>query len=76
MDLTIDAFISFLGQQSDVLVQSKMADADKTDLIPADVSHPDPQVWIVRPQFALTPGEYALMLGTQNISIFPFSVGP
>jgi hypothetical protein len=55
---------------------SKMADADKTDLIPADVSHPDPQVWIVRPQFALTPGEYALMLGTQNISIFPFSVGP
>ena len=55
---------------------SKMADANKTDLIPVDVSHPDPQVWIVRPQSSLAAGEYALMLGTQNISIFPFTVGP
>jgi hypothetical protein len=55
---------------------SKMADANKTDLIPVDVAHPDPQVWLVRPQFALPPGEYALMLGTQNISIFPFTVVP
>jgi hypothetical protein len=55
---------------------SKMADANKTDLIPVDVSHPDPQVWIVRPQVALPAGEYALMLGTQNVSIFPFTVGP
>jgi hypothetical protein len=53
---------------------SKMADANKTDLIPIDVSQPDPQVWLVRPQFPLDPGEYALMLGTQNISIFPFTV--
>jgi hypothetical protein len=55
---------------------SKMADANKPDLIPADVSQPDPQVWLVRPQFALEPGEYALMLGTQNVSIFPFTVAP
>jgi hypothetical protein len=53
---------------------SKMADANKSDLIPVDVSHPDPQVWIVRPQLVLTPGEYALMLGTQNINIYPFTV--
>jgi uncharacterized membrane protein len=55
---------------------SKMADANKTDLIPADVSHPDPQVWLIRPQSPLDPGEYALMLGTQNLSIFPFTVVP
>lgn len=53
---------------------SKMADAKTTDLIPADVSHPDPQVWLIRPQSPLEPGEYALMLGTQNMSIFPFGV--
>jgi hypothetical protein len=55
---------------------SKMADANKSDLIPADVSHPDPQVWLVRPQSQLDPGEYALMLGTQNLSIFPFTIVP
>ena len=53
---------------------SKMADANKSDLIPADVSHPDSQVWLIRPQSPLQPGEYALMLGTQNISIFPFTI--
>ncbi len=55
---------------------SKIADANKSDLIPADVSHPNPQVWLVRPQSPLDPGEYALMLGTQNLSIFPFTVVP
>jgi hypothetical protein len=53
---------------------SKMADANKSDLIPVDVSQPAPQVWLVHPQLALVPGEYALMLGTQNINIYPFSV--
>lgn len=55
---------------------SKIADANKSDLVPADVSQPEPQVWLVRPQSPLEPGEYALMLGTQNISIFPFTVAP
>lgn len=55
---------------------SKMADANKTDLIPADVSQLEAQVWLVRPQSPLEPGEYALMLGTQNISIFPFTILP
>ncbi len=53
---------------------SKMADANKSDLIPVDVSHPDAQVWLIRPQSPLQPGEYALMLGTQNVSIYPFTV--
>jgi hypothetical protein len=59
-----------------VVGNSKMADANKSDLVPADVSHPDPQVWLVRPQAPLPPGEYALMLGTQNIIIYPFTVVP
>lgn len=53
---------------------SKMADANKSDLIPVDVSQPESMVWLVRPQQLLLPGEYALMLGTQNVSIFPFTV--
>jgi hypothetical protein len=53
---------------------SKMADASKSDLIPVDEAHPEPQVWLIRPQVQLPPGEYALMLGTQNINIFPFTV--
>ena len=57
-----------------VVGNSKMAEANKSDLVPADVSHPAPQVWLVRPQVPLEPGEYALMLGTQNVSIFPFTV--
>ncbi|MDR3724731.1 MAG: hypothetical protein P4K83_09630 [Terracidiphilus sp.] len=53
---------------------SKMADANASDIIPVDLSHPEPQVWLIRPQLPLEAGEYALMLGTQNMSIFPFSV--
>jgi hypothetical protein len=55
---------------------SKMADADKSDLIPVDQGHPDPHVWLIRPQSPLAPGEYALMLGTQNLNIYPFTVAP
>jgi hypothetical protein len=53
---------------------SKEADANSSDLIPADTSHPDAHVWLIRPQTPLPPGEYALMLGTQNMSVFPFTV--
>ena len=57
-----------------VVGNSKLADANKSDLIPVDVTRPDSQVWLIRPKFALEPGEYALMMGTQNVSIFPFTV--
>jgi hypothetical protein len=53
---------------------NKMADANKSDLIPIDQAHPDPHVWLIRPQSPLPPGEYALMFGTQNLSIYPFTV--
>jgi hypothetical protein len=53
---------------------SKTADANKSDLIPVEVAHPDPHVWLVRSQSALPVGEYALMLGTQNVNIYSFTV--
>jgi hypothetical protein len=53
---------------------SKMADANQSDLIPVDQSHPENHVWLIRPQSPLDPGEYALMLGTQNLYIYPFTV--
>lgn len=52
----------------------KTGDANKSDLIPADVSHPASEVWLVRPQSPLESGDYALMLGTQNFNIYPFTV--
>jgi hypothetical protein len=33
-----------------------------------------PQVWLVHPQIPLEPGEYALMMGTQNLYLYPFTV--
>ncbi len=56
---------------------SKMTEAQQSDLVPVDVDQESQQVWLVRPTIALEPGEYALMLGTQNLAIFPFTVeGP
>ena len=53
---------------------SKLADAKKSDLVPVNQARPEDQVWLVRPESALAPGEYALMFGTQNINIYPFTV--
>jgi len=53
---------------------SKTADASETDLIAVDIAHPDAHVWLVRPQSPLPAGEYALMLGSQNMNIYPFTV--
>jgi hypothetical protein len=55
-------------------IGAKIEEAEKTDLIPVNVSRPQDMVWIIEPQQSLPPGEYALMLGTQNISIYPFTV--
>jgi hypothetical protein len=55
-------------------IGGKIAEAEKNDLIPINVSQPESTVWLVQPQQALPAGEYALMLGTQNMGIFPFSV--
>jgi hypothetical protein len=57
-----------------VHIGAKAAEAEKTDLLPVNVTQPESTVWLVQPQDALPDGEYALMLGTQNMSIFPFTV--
>jgi hypothetical protein len=56
------------------LLGAKMSEAKQSDLVPAEVSQPENSVWLVRPTETLPAGEYALMLGTQNMSIFPFTV--
>ena len=53
---------------------SKIIDATKSDLVDVDVSQPENTVWLVQPREALSAGEYALMLGTQNMSVFAFTV--
>ena len=55
-------------------IRGKFEEAEKTDLIPVNISQPESGVWLIQPQQELPPGEYALMLGTQNLSIFPFTV--
>lgn len=62
------------GGNLPVLYGSKMIEAKKNDMVPVDVSQAEDTVWLVRPTQDLAAGEYALMLGTQNISIFPFTV--
>lgn len=56
------------------ILGGKIAEATKSDLVEIDVSQPESTVWLIRPKEALQSGEYALMLGTQNMSIFPFTV--
>jgi len=62
------------GGNLPILYGSKMIQAKKNDMIPVEISQPEDTVWLVRPTQELATGEYALMLGTQNISIFPFTV--
>ena len=52
----------------------KTVRAETADLVPVTISQPENRVWLVQPQQALAAGEYALMLGVQNMAIFPFSV--
>ncbi|HEY7339164.1 MAG TPA: hypothetical protein VH639_30025 [Bryobacteraceae bacterium] len=55
-------------------IGSKAAKAETGDLLPVAISQPEENVWLIQPEQALPPGEYALMLGTQNLNVFPFSV--
>jgi hypothetical protein len=53
---------------------AKFERAEKSSLIPINISQPESTVWLVQPKQALPSGEYALMLGTQNMAIYPFTV--
>jgi hypothetical protein len=54
--------------------RGKVSEARQSDLLSIDVSHPDDGVWLVQSIDSLPPGEYALMVGTQNMNIFPFTI--
>jgi hypothetical protein len=56
-------------------IGGKFAKAESADLVAVDVSHPESTVWLVRPRMSLEAGEYALMLGTQNMAIYSFTMG-
>src|SRR6267143_712575 len=53
---------------------AKIAEAKQSDQVPAEVVQPENACWLMRPREDLPAGEYALMLGTQNMSIFPFTI--
>ncbi len=55
-------------------VGAKIAEAKQSDLVPAEVVQPENACWLLRPRENLPVGEYALMLGTQNMSIFAFTI--
>jgi hypothetical protein len=55
-------------------IGAKIGQAEKADLIAIDVSQPEDTVWLVQPQQPLAAGEYALMPGSQNMSIYAFTV--
>jgi hypothetical protein len=54
---------------------AKVADAKESDLVPIDLHRQAKNMgWLLQPRVGLPPGEYAVMLGTQNLEIFPFTV--
>lgn len=59
---------------STAVIGVSINEASKGDLVEIAVSKPESTVWLLEPREALPPGEYAVMLGTQNMDIFPFTV--
>ena len=53
---------------------AKIAEAKQSDVVPTEVSHPENACWLLRPREDLPPGECALMLPTQNLAIFAFTI--
>jgi hypothetical protein len=53
---------------------AKIAEAKQSDVVPTEVVQPENACWLLRPLRDLTAGEYAVMLGTQNLSIFALTI--
>ena len=56
------------------VIGAKVMEAKDSDVFPVDLLQPEDGVWLIRPTQELLEGEYALMLGAQNLVIFTFSV--
>jgi len=53
---------------------AKIAEAKQSDQVPAEVVQPENACWLLRPREDLPAGEYALMLPTENLGIFAFTI--
>jgi len=53
---------------------AKIAEAKQSDVVPTEVSQPENACWLLRPREELPAGEYALVLPTQNLAIFAFTI--
>jgi len=53
---------------------AKIAEAKRSDVVPTEAVQPENACWLLRPREDLPPGEYALMLATENLAIFPFTI--
>ena len=52
---------------------AKIAEAKHSDQVPTEAVQPEKACWLMRPREDLPAGEYALLLGTQNMIIFSFT---
>ena len=52
---------------------AKIAEAKRSDQVPTEAVQPEKACWLMRLREDLPAGEYALLFGTQNIIIFPFT---
>jgi hypothetical protein len=53
---------------------AKIAEAKLSDQVPTEAVQSENACWLMRPREDLPAGEYALMLGTQNMGIFAFTI--
>jgi hypothetical protein len=53
---------------------AKIAEAKQSDQVPTEVVQPENACWLLRPREDLPGGEYALMLATENLGIFAFTI--
>jgi hypothetical protein len=53
---------------------AKIAEAKQSDVVPTEAVQPENACWLLRPREDLPPGEYALMLATENLGIFAFTI--
>jgi hypothetical protein len=53
---------------------AKIAEAKQSDQVPTEAVQPENACWLMRPREDLPAGEYALMLATENLGIFAFTI--
>src|SRR5258708_1254151 len=53
---------------------AKIGEGKQSDQVPTEAVQPENACWLLRPREDLPAGEYALLLPTENLSIFPFTI--